>query len=185
MRFDQINVIYSRPLKGFGALLPEHAEMICHVSPKIKLLDVSRLVEAENRGDAAAAYQLDDILAETDVMYGFPPPVNLLARAPRLKWIQNPLVGVEMFLKPDFVASSVKLTNARGIHDQVAEIALMLALMLAKNVVRLSEPKRTQTMETICAGTFIRKNYGRYWLRAYWYPNRPTWQSLSYARNGH
>ena len=53
MLFDQVNVIYSRPLKGFGALLPEHAEMISKVSPKIKLRDVSRLVEAENHGDAA------------------------------------------------------------------------------------------------------------------------------------
>ena len=185
MLFDQVNVIYSRPLKGFGALLPEHAEMISKVSPKIKLRDVSRLVEAENHGDAAASKQLDDILAETDVMYGFPPPANLLTRAPRLKWIQNPLVGVEMFLKPDFVASSVKLTNARGIHDQVAEIALMLALMLAKNVVSCLNQKEHHTMETICARTFIRKNHGRHWLGAYRQPNCPPWQGFSYACNSH
>jgi D-2-hydroxyacid dehydrogenase (NADP+) len=157
---DQINVIYTRPLKGFGALLPEYTEMICKVSPKIKLLDVSGLVEAENRGDIAARQQLDDVLANTDVMYGFPPPVNLLTRAPNLKWIQNPLVGVEMFLKPDFVASSIKLTNARGIHDQVAEIALMLALMFTKNVVGCQNQKEQKRWKQYVPGHLSGKTMG-------------------------
>jgi D-2-hydroxyacid dehydrogenase (NADP+) len=152
MLFDRIRVVYSRPLKGFGALSLEHAEMIRRVSPKIELLDISKLVEAENRGDLESSKQLDEILARTDLMYGFPPPVNLLARAPRLRWIQNPLVGVEMFLKPDFVASSVKLTNARGIHDQVAEIALMLALMLGKNAVGCLNQKQSKQWKQYVPG---------------------------------
>ena len=93
-------------------------------------------------------------------MYGFPPPANLLTRAPRLKWIQNPLVGVEMFLKPDFVASSVKLTNARGIHDQVAEIALMLALMLAKNVVSSLNQKEHKQWKQYVPGRLSGKTMG-------------------------
>jgi D-2-hydroxyacid dehydrogenase (NADP+) len=96
------------------------------------LQDVSRLVDAEGKGDLIASKALDNALSEAEIMYGFPPPPRLLDRAPLLKWIQSPLVGVEMFLKPDFIASPVILTNARGLHDQVAEMAFMLALMLAK-----------------------------------------------------
>jgi phosphoglycerate dehydrogenase-like enzyme len=132
MVLKTINIIYSRPTKTFGALSPELAQMITAVSSKIRLVDVSKLVEAEMKGDLPARKELDAILSQAEIMYGFPPPPNLLVRAPGLKWIQNPLAGVEMFLKPDFIASPVILTNARGIHDQVAEIAFMLALMLAK-----------------------------------------------------
>jgi phosphoglycerate dehydrogenase-like enzyme len=136
MDVKTINVIYSRPFKTYGPLDPQLAGLIASVSPRIRLWDVAELVHSENSGDdehaRAAREKLDGILAEAEVMFGFPLIFGLMRRAPKLKWVLDPLVGVEMFLTPEIVAAPLILTNARGIHDQVAELALLFALMLAK-----------------------------------------------------
>jgi D-2-hydroxyacid dehydrogenase (NADP+) len=130
---EKVNIVYTRPLQTFGPLSSELTRMINAVSPRVRVWDVAQLVFAEGRGDVSASQKLDAILTDTEIMFGFPPLPRLLVRAPRLKWIQSPLVGVEMFLTPDFINSPVILTNARGIHDQVAELAIMFALMFAKS----------------------------------------------------
>ncbi|HEX7475135.1 MAG TPA: D-2-hydroxyacid dehydrogenase, partial [Dehalococcoidales bacterium] len=123
-----------RPFKDFGFLAPKHVRMIEAVSPRIKLWDVSELIQAEQKGDPTAKQELDTIVGNAEIFFGFPPPRDLIARAPNLKWIQDILAGVEVFLSPAIVASPVVLTNARGIHPQVVESALMMALMLAKKM---------------------------------------------------
>ena len=128
----KLNVAYTRPMPAFGALDPRLVEMIESVDPGIKVRDIAGLVDAENKGDTSASRKLDAILADTEVIYGFPGPARLLSRAPKLKWIQCPLAGVDMFLTPEFISSPVILTNGRGVGIRVAEVALMLSLMLAK-----------------------------------------------------
>jgi D-2-hydroxyacid dehydrogenase (NADP+) len=132
-RCKVINIVYTRPLPAFGPLSTELTHVINGVSPRIKFWDVAELVFAERKGDISASKKLDAILANMEIMFGFPPIPRLITRAPKLKWVQSPLVGVEMFLSPDFIKSPVILTNARGIHDQVAELAIMFALMFAKS----------------------------------------------------
>jgi D-2-hydroxyacid dehydrogenase (NADP+) len=132
MSQQKVNIVYTRPVENFGPLDPHLVTLIESVSPRIRVCDIAELVCAEGKGDLVAHRKVNKILAEADILFGFPPPADLLHRSPGLTWIQDPLVGVEMFLNPEFVASRVILTNARGIHDQVAELALMFALMLAK-----------------------------------------------------
>jgi phosphoglycerate dehydrogenase-like enzyme len=131
---NKLNIAYTRPMPAFGPLDPHLIDIIESVTPGIKVWDIADLVQAESKGDASAGRKLDAILAETEVIYGFPGPARLLSRAPRLKWIQCPLAGVDMFLTPEFIAHPVILTNGRGVGIRVAETALMLTLMLAKMI---------------------------------------------------
>jgi phosphoglycerate dehydrogenase-like enzyme len=160
MSGETVNVVYSRPFKTFGCLDPQLARMICAVSSRIKFRDIAELVSCEEMGDSAASKKLDAILAEAEVMFGFPPIPDLIRRAPNLKWIQDPLVGVEMFLTRDVVASPVILTNARGIHDQVAELALMFALMLAKKAPACAGWQREKRWQKFVPGLLSNKTMG-------------------------
>jgi D-2-hydroxyacid dehydrogenase (NADP+) len=86
------------------------------------------------KNDADSRRQFDEWLAQTEILYSFAPPANLIARAPRLKWIHVPYAGVDRFLVPDIIASPVLLTNSRGIHGhQVSEAAFEFLLMLARH----------------------------------------------------
>jgi len=80
------------------------------------------LAVSSNEAEAARA------IGETEILYAwnFPPP--LLARAPRLRWIQNMGAGVERFLVPE-LASDVILTRVAGIFGPwMAEYTLGWAL---------------------------------------------------------
>ncbi len=127
-----INVIYTRPMPNFKTLGLEYVRLIEAVDSCIRFQDVAELVHAEEKGDSSASQKMDAILSETEIIFGFPPPRNLIARAPKLKWVQTPLAGVDAFLVPDIISSQVVLTNSRGIGIRVAETALLLTLMLAK-----------------------------------------------------
>jgi phosphoglycerate dehydrogenase-like enzyme len=92
--------------------------------------------------------RIDDLLAEAEIIYGFIPPKNVIARAPRLKWINAPSAGVDRFLAPEIVESRVILTNSRGIHPvQMGETVFEMLLMLAKKAplfFRMKEERRWQ-----------------------------------------
>ena len=111
----------------------EYLQQINAVSPKVKARDVSDLARAERTGDSSAEKQFDALLAEAEVIFGFPPPKNLIARAPKLKLIQTPLAGADHYLIPDIIESPVILTKAIGIHGtQASELVFELMLMCAK-----------------------------------------------------
>ncbi len=121
---------------------------ITATSPRIELQDISDLVSAEQAGDVAASKRLDALLAEAEVIYGSPLPRNFIARAPKLKWIQHPMAGVERFMSADFIESPIILTNTSGMHGQVAELVLAMILMFAKQAqlcFRLKQEKRWQS----------------------------------------
>ena len=72
--------------------------------------------------------------ADTDVFYGFRFPPELLARAPRLRWIQSASAGVEDMARA-LRGSDVTLTNAAGVAaTPIAEHALGVILMLCRNL---------------------------------------------------
>ena len=59
---------------------------------------------------------------------------KVISRAPKLKWIQVAIAGVEKFLGTELVESPVILTNARGIHAiPLGEYVIGLMLMFAKH----------------------------------------------------
>jgi D-2-hydroxyacid dehydrogenase (NADP+) len=124
---EPVNVLVTTPIGD------ELLQQISNVSPRIKLSNVSELVRSEQRADFARQDELDALLAEADVIYGFRLPKNVIARAPKLKWVQVMSAGVDRFLDDEFQQSSVIMTNVSGIHaTPIGEIVLELMLMFVK-----------------------------------------------------
>ena len=116
----------------------ESLRQIVAVSPKIKLQDAADLwdapdmVTAERKGDFSNK-EFEALLAQAEVLYGYRLPKNVIARAPKLKWIQTMLAGVDHILDNDIVESPVILSNMSGINaTPVGEVALERMLMFAK-----------------------------------------------------
>ena len=130
---DNVNVLV------VSRISEESKREIEAVSPKIKLWDSSHLWDAppkvhdEHQKEDFSSQEFDAILAQAEVIYGFRPPKNVVARAPRLKWYQNMLAGVDYFLDEVLIKSPVTVTNMSGIHaTPVSEVVMEMILMLAK-----------------------------------------------------
>lgn len=127
------------------------------VSPKINLLDATTIwdspdiVTTDKKGDLKGNQQFDAMLTQANVLYGYIPPGNVVARAPGLKWMQCMVAGADNILTDDIVKSDVILTNTSGIHvAQVSEVALEFMLMLAKRAplyFKLQQEKQWKSRE--------------------------------------
>jgi phosphoglycerate dehydrogenase-like enzyme len=75
-------------------------------------------------------------IADADVYVGILTR-DLFLAAKQLKWIQSPSTGVDFYTAiPELVASSVRLTSARGVHTScVAESAMAMILAITRGVV--------------------------------------------------
>ena len=60
-------------------------QQIAAVSPRIKVTDVSHLLRAEHNSTPTATEQLDLLLADAEVIFGFDLPRNVINRTPGLK----------------------------------------------------------------------------------------------------
>jgi phosphoglycerate dehydrogenase-like enzyme len=130
-----INVLVITP--AFDKSLPqadrETLRQISLVSPEINVKDASSLVSAELHGDTSEKEKLDALLAKTEIIYGLIPPQDLLARAPRLKWIQMMSAGVDRLRDTEIWRSDITITGVSGIHaTPIGEFILELMLMFAK-----------------------------------------------------
>lgn len=115
------------------ALNEASLKRITNISSRIKLTDVSKLAQSEQKGNSTVKKRLDALLAEAEIIYGFRLPVNVIARAPKLKWVQTMSAGVDRLLDDKFRRSSVIMTTVSGIHAiPIGEFALGLMLMFAK-----------------------------------------------------
>ncbi len=124
---ESVNVLVT------SAIGNECLQQIASVSPKIKLTDISGLFRAEQSGDSAAKERLNDLLAEVEVIFGLRLSQNVIARAPKLKWIQVTSAGVDRFLDTEMLESPVMLTSVSGIHaTPIGEFVLGLMLMFVK-----------------------------------------------------
>ncbi|MFC1965417.1 D-2-hydroxyacid dehydrogenase [Chloroflexota bacterium] len=116
-----------------SAISDECQQQITSVGPEVKMTNVSDLFRAERRGDSASKTRLDTLLAEAEVVFGYRYPGDILARAPKLKWIQVMSAGVDRFLTDDMVKSRVTLINASGIHaNTISEFVICTMLMFVK-----------------------------------------------------
>src|SRR6202165_4970071 len=81
----------------------------------------------------------DRLLAEADIVLGgWPFPLDLRARAPRLKWFHQRPAGASNLLLGDLWGSSVIVTTSRGLGNTLAmaEYALAGILYFAKGLYR-------------------------------------------------
>ena len=127
METDTVNILVSTPIE-------ENIHKISAISPRIKIRDIWNLSRADFKGDSSATDELDSVLADAEIVYGLRLPRDLIARAPKLKWVQVSSAGVDRFLDDDFRRSPVILTNASGIHaTPIGEFVMEQMLMFAKN----------------------------------------------------
>ena len=126
---ETVNILVSIP-----NIEKENLGKITSISPRLKVRDIWELSRADIKGDSAARGELDTLLADVEVFYCFRLPRDLIARAPKLKWIQVMSAGVERFLDDDLRRSPVILTNVSGMHaTPIGEFVMEQMLMFAKN----------------------------------------------------
>jgi len=82
-------------------------------------------------------------VGEADVLYGFP-SAEIVAAAPRLRWIQAPSAGVEFVTHiPSLVESDIVVTNTRGAHaTSVGEHVFALLLTFTRDMRMCGEWQR-------------------------------------------
>ncbi len=99
--------------------------------------------------------ECDALLAQADVAcIGSPYPLNLAARAPRLKWVHHTNVGASNLNFGDLYQNpSVVVTTSRGFKEPVpiAEYVMAAAFAFAKEIPRALMDKQT--------GHLRRQNY--------------------------
>jgi phosphoglycerate dehydrogenase-like enzyme len=125
------------------------------LDPSIRVTDASGWFDGEYRGTwpaytasrylrpgsvgAGTREERDRLLAETEVILGgWPFPLDLRARAPRLKWFHQRPAGASNLLRGDLWGSDVIVTTSRGVGSTLAMAEYVLAgiLHFAKNLDR-------------------------------------------------
>jgi phosphoglycerate dehydrogenase-like enzyme len=111
---------------------------------------------------AEASRTLDSLLAKTDIMFGFRVPLNLLSRAPRLKWVQMQGAGIDSLLTgPSIFEKGIKVTNSSGLNSNaVAEFVLCLMLMIAKKAPDFLANKGAHRRERLAVNELRGKTLG-------------------------
>jgi phosphoglycerate dehydrogenase-like enzyme len=102
---------------------------------------------AQGRGTRA---ERDAKLAEADVVIGsFPFPVDLRARAPRLKWFHQRPAGASNLLRGDLWGSDVVVTTSRGQANglAIAEYAVAGIMHFAKGLHRVALERESRTFD--------------------------------------
>lgn len=157
---DTINVLVISPVGE------ECLRQIAAVSPSLSVSDASDLwhdaggTAVELKGDALREKQ-DARLAQAHIIYGYIPAGIDTARAPRLRWIQTMLAGVDRFLNADLVRSRVIVTNTSGIHaTSVSELALEMMLMCTKRALLRFEMKQKKEWQKFIPVTLRSQTVG-------------------------
>jgi phosphoglycerate dehydrogenase-like enzyme len=104
-------------------------------------LDRLRAVSSDIRVTQADPETAD--YGEVDVLYAGAPPVDLV-RAPKLKWVQLHMAGVNALVDhPLYTKTALPLTTTSGVHAAaIAEYAMTMLLALAHRVPRMVEWQR-------------------------------------------
>jgi D-2-hydroxyacid dehydrogenase (NADP+) len=132
------------------------------VDSRIKVTHIGKLLTAELAGDSQAANLLDGLLANAEVYAGMRMPARLLARAPRLKWVQVAQAGVDrVLLDEEFRKSPVLLSNVGGIHSFApAELAIQCCLAWVKGTLECARQKEARLWQPFSPGVLRGKTMG-------------------------
>lgn len=136
------------------------------LDPRIKCIDAGGWFDGEIRETwppfASARYlgptsncagtraERDRLLASADVILGgWPFPLDLRARAPRLKWFHQRPAGASNLMRGDLWNSDVVVTTSRGSGNTlaIAEYAITGILHLAKGFPQIEVERRTSAFD--------------------------------------
>jgi glyoxylate/hydroxypyruvate reductase len=140
---------------------------ILDVDPTIRLVDAGGWFDGEYR-DTWPAFTMerylgpkeqglgtraerDALLADADVIIGsFPFPLDLRARATRLKWFHQRPAGASNLLRGDLWGSDVVVTTSRGQANRlaIAEYAVAGIMHFAKGLHRVALERESRTFDS-------------------------------------
>ena len=105
-----------------------------------ELPDLSDVESLARVVQVSTVEELGDHLAELEVVFAWnfdrPTLLDVVPRAPRLRWIQSISAGVEEFSEPVLAEHGVVLTSAAGVYDPgLAESVLGFLLALSARIV--------------------------------------------------
>ncbi len=104
------------------------------------------VINADTPATAQAA------MPEAEAFFGKLTP-ELLAAAPRLRWVQSPTASLEHYLFPALIEHPCQLSNMRGIFsDVIADHVLGLVLCFARNLHRYIRNQAEGRWEPVAAG---------------------------------
>ncbi|MDD5287616.1 MAG: D-2-hydroxyacid dehydrogenase [Dehalococcoidales bacterium] len=139
----------------------ESKQLIEAISPQVKLLNAAELIRSKYRDDPIAVKKLDELLADAEIIYGPAAISGLIARAPKLKWVQFASAGVDRFLTPELIRSKVILTNVSGIHaTPIGEFVMEMMLMFVKKAPLCFEMKQAREWQRFSPGILRGKTIG-------------------------
>jgi phosphoglycerate dehydrogenase-like enzyme len=126
---------------------------IAAVTPRLKVVDARGWFDGEIRdtwppwtvgrylghrqGPASSRQHRDELLASAEIILGgFPFPLDLRARAPRLRWFHQLPAGASNLLRGDLWGSDVVVTTSRGFGNTrpMAEYVLTSFLYFARGL---------------------------------------------------
>ncbi|MFO1008086.1 MAG: D-2-hydroxyacid dehydrogenase [Planctomycetaceae bacterium] len=117
--------------------------------------EVRRQLVAETAGAKARVTNAPDLasalaaMPTADAFFGKLTP-QLLAAAPRLRWVQSPTASLEHFLFPALTEHPCQLTNMRGIFsDVIADHVMGYVLSFARNLHLYRDQQRSGRWEPI------------------------------------
>lgn len=114
--------------------------------------------------DIAAGFDPDTLerhLDSADAVIAFTFPLEVLARAKRLRWIQLTSAGAEQLLAARDRLAGIVVTNTRGIHvDLMADYALGALVMLQWDFPRMLRDQQARTWEQRLALPLAGKTLG-------------------------
>ncbi|MGC4938040.1 D-2-hydroxyacid dehydrogenase [Kribbella sp. DT2] len=103
-------------------------------------------------------------LESVEAVIGRIPP-DLLAKAPKLRWVHSPAAGVDADLSPEMLASDVVLTSSVGNGAiPLAEHSMLLMLMLNRDVPRWMKAQAERRWERFTHGELAGLTLGIYGL---------------------
>lgn len=105
--------------------------------PEVSEEDVERVRVAGGDGAevvVCSQREAPELAADVEVILGLVPE-KLFAAAPKLRWVHAIASGVDMFLYPQFINSSVQLTSEKGlVGEHLADTGFGLLLMLTRQL---------------------------------------------------
>jgi phosphoglycerate dehydrogenase-like enzyme len=130
----------------------------------IALTDVERralrargaeLILDSGAGDEPAAIKA---VSEADVWVGPGLTTPVLLAASRLRWFQTLTAGVEYFMTPELIASSVVVSNVRSSYSAPADHALAVMLSLSRALPRMARQQASHDWQSPVASEIIPMN---------------------------
>lgn len=101
---------------------------------------------------AQAEARLTPLLQEADIYFGIRVLPDMVARSPRLRWVQLVAHGID-HIQGDIMQGKVTVTTGRGAYAAIiAEHVLMLMLMLARQAPRILANQQQRRWERLYPG---------------------------------